>query len=108
MGGRRLRGLPRRFRVSHGDPAHPQAPALRHAGIPLTLTDGPPDALAERLLTAAADAVDAPTRGFHALGQAVRTWALGEPSRAGTAVLIIAVAVVAFLELRLDQIWSGV
>ena len=35
-------------------------------------------------------------------------WALGEPSRAGTAVLLIALAVVAFLELRLDQIWSGV
>jgi hypothetical protein len=35
-------------------------------------------------------------------------WALGEPSRAGTAVLLIAVAVVAFLELRLDQVWSGV
>lgn len=35
-------------------------------------------------------------------------WALGEPSRAGTSVLLIALGVVAFLELRLDQIWSGV
>ena len=35
-------------------------------------------------------------------------WALGEPSRAGTAVLLLALGVVAFLELRLDQIWSGV
>ena len=34
-------------------------------------------------------------------------WALGEPTRAGTAVLIVAVAVVAFLELRLDQVWSA-
>lgn len=34
-------------------------------------------------------------------------WALGEPSRAGTAVLLIAVAVVSFLELRLSQIWGG-
>ena len=34
-------------------------------------------------------------------------WALGEPGRAGTAVLLIALGVVAFLELRLDQVWSG-
>lgn len=33
-------------------------------------------------------------------------WALGEKSRAGTAVLIVAGLVVPFLILRLDQIWS--
>lgn len=34
-------------------------------------------------------------------------WALGEPSRSGTAVLVVALLVVPFLELRLDQIWSA-
>ncbi len=39
------------------------------------------DAAVDAALEAATDAVDAPTRGFLALGLAVRTWALGEPSR---------------------------
>lgn len=34
-------------------------------------------------------------------------WALGEPSRAGTAVWVVAGLVVPFLLLRLDAIWSG-
>ena len=34
-------------------------------------------------------------------------WALGERSRAGTAVWIVAGLVVPFLELRLGQIWAG-
>ena len=34
-------------------------------------------------------------------------WALGERSRAGTAVWIVAGLVIPFLELRLDQIWAG-
>jgi AcrR family transcriptional regulator len=39
------------------------------------------DAAVDAALALAPDAVDAPTRGFHALGLAVRTWALREPSR---------------------------
>ncbi|MGD9959923.1 hypothetical protein [Nocardioides sp.] len=34
-------------------------------------------------------------------------WALGERSRSGTAVLIVAGLLVPFLLLRLDTIWSG-
>ena len=33
-------------------------------------------------------------------------WAIGEKSRSGTAVLLIAVAVVPFLVFRLEQIWA--
>ena len=38
-----------------GQPEHPQVPALRHAGIPLTFVDEPPRMLAQRLLAAATD-----------------------------------------------------
>jgi heme/copper-type cytochrome/quinol oxidase subunit 4 len=34
-------------------------------------------------------------------------WSLGEKSRAGTAVLLVALLVVAFLQVRLGQIWSA-
>lgn len=34
-------------------------------------------------------------------------WSLGEKSRSGTAVLLLALLVVAFLEVRLGQIWSA-
>jgi hypothetical protein len=34
-------------------------------------------------------------------------WALGERSRAGTAVLVVAGIVVPVLVLRLDQIWTA-
>ena len=34
-------------------------------------------------------------------------WSLGEKSRSGTAVLLVALLVVAFLEVRLGQIWSA-
>lgn len=34
-------------------------------------------------------------------------WSLGEKSRSGTAVLLLALVVVAFLELRLGQVWAA-
>jgi hypothetical protein len=34
-------------------------------------------------------------------------WSLGEKSRSGTAVLLVALLVVAFLEVRLGQIWAA-
>lgn len=38
---------------------------------------------------------------------AATVWALGERSRAGTAVLIVAGLLVPFLLLRLDQVWTA-
>ncbi len=38
---------------------------------------------------------------------AATVWALGERSRAGTAVLIVAGLLVPFLLLRLDQVWAA-
>ena len=34
-------------------------------------------------------------------------WALAEPTRSGTAVLVLATLLVPFLILRLDQIWTA-
>jgi hypothetical protein len=34
-------------------------------------------------------------------------WSIAEPTRSGTAVLIIACLTVAFLVLRLQQLWHG-
>ena len=34
-------------------------------------------------------------------------WALAEPTRSGTAVLVLTTLVIPFLVLRLDQIWSA-
>jgi hypothetical protein len=34
-------------------------------------------------------------------------WALGEPTRSGTAVLVLATLLVPFLILRLEQIWTA-
>lgn len=45
--------------------------------------------------------------GLLAIPPASAVWALGEPSRAGTAVWVVAGLVVPFLLLRLDQIWAA-
>lgn len=45
--------------------------------------------------------------GLLAVPPASAFWALGEPSRAGTAVWIVAGLVVPFLLLRLDTIWAA-
>lgn len=62
-------------------------------------------------LTTGAD-VSAPTfvgylLGLVAIPPASAFWALGEPSRSGTAVWVVAGLLVPFLLLRLDVIWSG-
>lgn len=64
-----------------------------------------------RLATTDAD-VSGPTFVGYLLGlllivPASAFWALGEPSRAGTAVWVVAGLVVPFLLLRLDTIWSA-
>lgn len=45
--------------------------------------------------------------GLVAVPPAAALWAVGEPSRAGTAVWVLAGLLVPFLLLRLDTIWSG-
>jgi hypothetical protein len=45
--------------------------------------------------------------GLVAVPPVAAWWARGEPSRAGTGVVIVAGLLVPFLLLRLDTIWSG-
>ncbi len=57
------------------------------------------------------EAVSAPTVVGYLVGMvlvapAATTWALGERTRAGTAVLIVAGLLVPFMLLRLDQVWA--
>jgi hypothetical protein len=45
--------------------------------------------------------------GLVAVPPAAAWWARGEPSRAGSGVVVVAALLVPFLLLRLDVLWSG-
>ncbi len=45
--------------------------------------------------------------GLVAIPPAAAWWARGEPSRAGTGVVVVAGLLVPFMLLRLDTLWSG-
>jgi hypothetical protein len=45
--------------------------------------------------------------GLAALPPVAAWWARGEPSRAGSGVVVVAALLVPFLLLRLDTLWSG-